>query len=82
MAPEDEVRIEASNDSDQTAFISSGSYYDTVEPGEFWTWTTDRNEVSRVWVVETDRNVAERKFSERCDRVIIEIRSDGFIMLR
>lgn len=81
-APEDGVRIEASNESDQTAFISSGSFHDRVEPGEFWTWTEDRDRLSRVWVVETEREIAEREFPEGYERVTIEILSGGAIILR
>lgn len=80
-APEDGVLVEASNASDLTAHISSGSFFDAVEPGETWSWTPDRDEVSRVWVVETEEQIAEREFSEGYERVSIEILSGGSIIL-
>ncbi len=81
-APQDGVRIEASNASQGTAFVSSGSFHDRIEPGEFWTWTADRDEVSRVWVVETDREIAEREFPEGYERVTIDVLSGGLVLLR
>jgi hypothetical protein len=76
-APEDGVLVRASNTSEHGATIASGSYFETVEPGDSWSWTVSRDEVSTVWVVRSAGDVVEVQFEEGYETVTVRVAPSG-----